>query len=132
MSGKFLTSDEEERTSLELSTMLVLADKIWGVDNRFLDGHEIADVVNGIIVDAFGLKLFTLDGNVLGQGVLRFAFLYLLLNPYICSVGMTFTSYFITNYCSSQLYWISLSSSSSWVLVSVLAVLSFFLSSLIH
>ena len=70
MSGKFLTSDEEERTSLELSTMLVLADKIWGVDNRFLDGHEIADVVNGIIVDAFGLRLFTLDGNVLGQGVL--------------------------------------------------------------
>ena len=73
MSGKFLTSDEEERTSLELSTMLVLADKIWGVDNRFLDGHEIADVVNGIIVVAFGLKLFTLDGNVLGQGILRFA-----------------------------------------------------------
>ena len=70
MSGKSLTSDEEERTSLELSTMLVLADKIWGVDNRFLDGHEIADVVNGIVVDAFGLRLFTLDGNVLGQGVL--------------------------------------------------------------
>ena len=53
--------------------MLVLADKIWGVDNRFLDGHEIADVVNGVIVDAFGLKLFTLDGNALGQGILRFA-----------------------------------------------------------
>ena len=64
MNGKFLTSDEEERTSLELSIMLVLADKIWGDDSRFLNGHEIADVVNGIIVDAFGFKLFTLDGNV--------------------------------------------------------------------
>lgn len=73
MNGKFLTSDEEERTSLELSIMLVLADKIWGDDSRFLNGHEIADVVNGIIVDAFGFKLFTLDGNVLGQGILRFA-----------------------------------------------------------
>ena len=51
MNGKFLTSDEEERTSLELSIMLVLADKIWGDDSRFLNGHEIADVVNGIIVD---------------------------------------------------------------------------------
>ena len=64
MNGKFLTSDEEERASLELSIMIVLADKVWRRDSQFLNGREVADIVNGVFMDKLNLKLITLDGNV--------------------------------------------------------------------
>ena len=47
MVGK-LTTDEEETTTLQLSIMIVLHDKIWGRDGRFLDGHEVKEIVDEI------------------------------------------------------------------------------------
>ena len=72
MVGK-LTTDEEETTSLQLSIMIVLHDKIWGRDGRFLDGHEVKEIVDEIFMERFKNKPFEVNGNALGQGVLKFA-----------------------------------------------------------
>ena len=68
MVGK-LTTDEEEMTTLQLSVMIVLQDKIWGRDGRHLNGHEVKVVVEQIFMDELGWTPFEMDGDVLGQGV---------------------------------------------------------------
>ena len=72
MVGK-LTTDEEEMTTLQLSVMIVLQDKIWGRDGRFLNGHDIKDVLDSILFDEFGWVPFEVDGDILGQGIMKYS-----------------------------------------------------------
>ena len=72
MVGK-LTTDEEEMTTLQLSVMIVLQDKIWGRDGRFLNGHDIKNVLDSVLFDEFGWVPFEVDGDILGQGIMKYS-----------------------------------------------------------